>query len=313
LQENILIAPPTTLATLLARVVGGSQVSSMPLPDRLQITPQDREIFKHLYDHRMLRIDHLMKLTGRGRDALKKRLYKLRRHGYLACKVRPFKKHIYALAKKAVEELAGQGIASKEEASRRIRHSELRDLFLDHFMMIVDFHVCLTLATRSKGLALTWRQGEELKDSVTASVKGKVERLSVWPDSFFTISDPKGSFYPLHCVFEADRSTEDKRFLKKILAYVHYFAQRGHVKKYGIETFRVVTATISRQRASNLCALAGQVVPTAARKFFLFSSFDEDFLSKPLRILENVFITPRDSQRRALVEPGQLASTRNLM
>jgi hypothetical protein len=128
-----------------------------------------------------------MLLTARSREALKRRLLKLTRHGYLSCKKRPFKRYIYALGREAVYSLAEQGIAPKEMIEWRIRHHELKDLFLDHFMMIVDFHVCLTLAARAANLKITWKQGDELKDNVTASINGRPIKLSVWPDAFIIL------------------------------------------------------------------------------------------------------------------------------
>lgn len=286
----------------------------MPIPDRLKITPQDIKIFKELYDHRMLRIDHVMLLTGRSREALKRRLLRLTRHGYLSCKRRPFQKYIYALGKQAVYSLAEQGTAPKEMIEARIRHHELKDLFLDHFMMIVDFHVALTLAARAASLKITWKQGDELKDHVTASINGRAERLSVWPDAFVILEATSApAAHPVSFCFEADRVRGSRRDRNKILAYLHYFQQGLHKRKYGVDTFRVVRFTRTKERAANLCALTGEIIPAPAQKYYLFSSLDDISLRQPLRILENIFITPHDRQRRALIASGPLAATGNLM
>jgi hypothetical protein len=145
----------------------------MPARKRLQVSPYDSQIFRHLFEYRMLRIDHLQLLTGRSYEALKHRLADLAGAAYVTCKRRPFQKHIFALGRGAVAHLVEQGVAPKEALTDRIRHGELKDLFLDHFMMIVDFHVALALASRAADFQIaTWRQGEELKDHVSFRERG---------------------------------------------------------------------------------------------------------------------------------------------
>jgi hypothetical protein len=104
-----------------------------------------------------------------------------------------------------------------------------------------------------------------------------------------------------------------KRDKNKILGYLHYFQQGLHRKKYGVDTFRVVRFTRTRTRAQNLCILTGEIIPTPAQKYYLFSSLDDISLMQPLRILENIFITPHDKQPRSLIANVALAVPGNLM
>jgi len=276
----------------------------MPTKKRLQITPHDAVIFRYLFQHRMLRIDHLALLTGRSYEALKHRLADLAGAGYLTCKKRPFQKHIFALGRGAVAQLVEQGIVPKEMLTDRIRHQELKDLFLDHSMMVSDFHVALTVAGRAADFKIaTWRQGEELKDHVTFRKRGGLETLCVWPDAFFTLEDSKtpARWHPIAFAYEAARQRQSRRDRDKILGYLNYFQQGQHRSKYKVDTFRVVTETLTKARAKNLCTLAGEILPKPARKFYLFTSLEDFSPSAPETLLGTIAITPHDAHHRRLI------------
>lgn len=271
------------------------------MTSNVKLTESDTHIFRYFFDHRMLRIDHLMRLTGRSREALKRRILKLTRSSYLSCKKRPFQKYIYGLGRGALSVLVEQGIAPRERVQQRIRHSELKELFLEHFMMIVDFHVALTIAARSRNLNIVaWRQGDELRDRVKVAA-GRT--LPVWPDAFFTLEDPSAPANRrfVHYMFEADRSTSGRRFGDKIEAYRHYFEQRLHKRKYGVDTFRVCTLTKTRQRAATLCKLTAELLPKSYRKFYLFTSLEDFLPNYPESLLRPIAITPHDAIPRRLV------------
>lgn len=271
---------------------------------RLQISQYDAELFKHIFNHRMLRINHLELLTGRSYEALQHRLAQLARAGYLTSKKRPFQKHIYGLGRGAASNLAEQGIASREFASARIRQQELKDLFLDHLMMIVDFHVALAIAGQSANFKIaTWRQGDGLRDHVTIRKRGVAETLSVWPDAFFILEDSRAParWRPVAYMYEASRQRQSRRDRQKLLGYFHYFREGRHRKKYGVDTFRVITQTTTRTRALNLCTLAGELLPKPTRKHYLFTSLDDFSPDKPMTLLREVAITPYDSHYRRLV------------
>ena len=177
-------------------------------------------------------------------------------------------------------------------------------------MMIVDVHSALTIATRANHIKLVaWKEGQELFDRVSVREHGRVSQLPVRPDGFFTLEDttrPAGK-NRVHFMMEADRSTTThERFLKKVKAYWHYFQQGLHTKKYGIATFRVVTFTLTDERAANLCAAVDTLLPAQARKFYLFTSRPQFSLNNSLSILEEIFITPRDHEARRypLIQPA---------
>jgi hypothetical protein len=267
-------------------------------PAGFALTSGDVEMFKLLYEFRMLRREHISALTGRPARRLHRRILKLIAGGYLTSIRLPQQKHIYALGKEALPILVERGLAPDELLSQRLRVHELKELFLKHEMMIVDFHVLLALAGKADVLQVVgWQEGKELYDSVTVADHAGVDRLPVRPDAFFTLEDsrrPAGA-NRANFFLEADRSTATQtRFKDKIRAYWHYLEQGLHTKKFSIKNFRVVTVTLTRARARNLCELAAGLLPERARKYYLFTPIDIFSLEKPGPVLESVYLSPRN-------------------
>src|SRR5581483_11506642 len=239
------------------------------------------------------------------------RLYKLLENRYLKRIVLPLQKHIYAIGSAAVSVLVEQGVVSIELANERLRFHELKELFLKHEMMIVDIHTMLATANPGKVGLVAWKEGWRLRDHVDVVERGVRRRLPIYPDAFFTLQNGEGragqngiSFF-----LEADRSTTTHaRFAEKIVAYWNYLQQGLHTKKYGIRAFRVVTITITAERARNLCTLAASVLPQQARRYFLFGSMESFSIAQPAGMLDPVFLTPRDAsgaERVALIPKPQ--------
>ncbi len=281
----------------------------MPAVNGFQLTDSDIEILRYIYSYRHLQIDHLISLTGRSHKRLHRRVLKLVERNYLARIILPNEKHIYVLAIAGVHVLVEQGTAPKELVDFRLRHRELKPLFLRHTLMVVDVHVALELASRASQIKLVaWKQGQELFDTVQVEDKGDKERLPVRPDGFFTLEDTTAPIGQkrMHFFLEADRSTTThERFQKKLRAYWHYFNAGKHQKKYGIKSFRVATVTLTDDRAMNLCVAAASTLPQQAKKFYLFSSVKRFSRQKAGSILHDIFITPRelDARRYPLVQP----------
>lgn len=262
------------------------------------LTSGDIEIFKLLYEFRMLRREHISALTGRPLKRLHRRILKLIAGKYLTSIRLPQQKHIYTLGREALPVLVGQGLAPDELLTQRLRVHELKELFLKHEMMIVDFHVLLALAGKTDALKVVgWQEGKDLYDSVAVADHAGIERLPVRPDAFFTLEDsrrPAGA-NRANFFLEADRSTATQtRFKDKIRAYWHYLEQGLHTQKYGIKNFRVVTVTLTRARARNLCELAAGLLPERARKYYLFTPIDTFSLENPSPVLESVYLSPRN-------------------
>jgi hypothetical protein len=191
-----------------------------------------------------------------------------------------------------------QGIVSENLLSQRLRSHELKELFLKHEMMIVDVHVALSLAAEKDGSqVVTWQEGRQLYDLVRVPGHNSIDLLPIRPDAFFALQDPRrpNGADKVNFFLEADRSTSTQtRFRDKIRAYWHYLEQGLHTRKFGIRTFRVLTVTLTEERAETLCRLAASLLPPAARKYDLFTSIRHFGISDPVSIFADVCLSPRD-------------------
>ena len=256
-------------------------------------------MIRRVYECRLVHIDHISALIGRSYKKIHGRLLKLVQHHFLARIELPFQKHIYVIGREGINVLVEQGIASRELIEWRLRHHELKELFLKHQLMLVDLHCMLELAGRKAAIELSvWREGKDLWDNVETWRNRERVSLPVCPDAFFVLEDasrPDGR-NRLNFFLEADRSTTThKRFQNKLIAYRQYMEDGLHTKKYGIKTFRVVTVTLTPERALSLNAAAREVLPSDALKYFLFASINDFSLSNPHPILTDIFLSPRES------------------
>lgn len=275
-----------------------------------QFADGDLDLLRWCYELRFATIDHFTALSKRHRPALVRRIVRLLERGYLTRFVFPGQKHIYAIGKAAIPTLVERGIAPPELLTARLRTAELKELFIKHAAMIADVHTALMLATTNTHLSLiAWKEGQELYDSVTVQEKHERRKLPVRPDGFFTIRDfdrlPERD--TLSFFLEADRSTTTHaRFMEKVTAYWHYLDQGLYTKRYNRRFFRVVTVTLTDERAANLAADARAVLPPQAHRFFLFTSLKQFSLENPHALLGDIFITPREAtgQRTRLVPPS---------
>ena len=96
-----------------------------------------------------------------------------------------FQKHIYVIGREGIDVLVEQGIASRELIECRLRHQELKELFLKHQLMLVDLRCILELACRGTTIRLTaWREGKDLWDRVVTWQERERVELPVCPDAF---------------------------------------------------------------------------------------------------------------------------------
>jgi hypothetical protein len=288
---------------------GTTEASAEQVMDRprFQLTSSDIEMIEYLYQLRIGTINHLSALTGRSYKKVHGRLFKLIENRYLARIKLPLQKHLYVLGRAGVPVLVERGIAPKEALEWRLRHHELKELFLKHQLMIVELHTMMRIAAVQNGIRVaTWKEGKGLWDRVTVTDPSGKTILPIRPDAFFTLeSAPENGPRTFNFFLEADRSTmTHERFQKKIRAYWAYLEQGLHTRRYGIRSFRVVTTTITHARALNLCEAAKEVLPPEARKYFLFASMQDLSLERPAAILSDVFLSPRGykmDERHALL------------
>jgi hypothetical protein len=281
----------------------------------LQSRNKDLDILKLLHTHPIgLQRAHLSILTERWPQALHRRLKELEAAKYV--KVKKLKvisgraPHVYRLTKAGLNVLVDEGIANREDLSRRSRIHELSDYHLEHEMMICDIHLILSLATKNHEFSLAdWRQSG-LSESVTyIDDKGNEVTQSVNPDALFKLEAFDGvDHHEAHFFLEADRSTETHpRFAPpKVFGYWHCWEQHKFEKKFRIEkSFRVVTVTKSHERAESLSALVARLLPVKAHKYYLFTSIENFSLQNPAPILDKVYLRPGREEFFPLIRPPQ--------
>jgi hypothetical protein len=267
------------------------------------LSPDDIVLLKFVYDYRYLQIEDLAELAGRGYRKVQERLVKLAEYRYLWRAIFPFRKHIYGIGNEGIPVLVQHGHASKENLTKRLRHHELTETFLNHTLMVVDIHKRLEIASRAGDIRLiNWRDDRELRDKVSVLKNGENCELTVWPDAFFTLEDRRREEKNRARFFlEADRSTTaHRKFQDKILAYWEYFVSGKFFRRYQLNSFRVATITLTAWRKKELCLATSQVIPEKARKYFLFTSLEDLAGDETRTILSTVFMSPRDHLQGAL-------------
>jgi len=251
----------------------------MPTKDGFQFNEGDLELVHHVHELRLAHIDHLAALTGRSHKALHRRLLKLEERRYLASITRRPQKHLYVVGSAGLPVLVETGFAPQEILSQWPRHSELKEIWLRHFLLTVDVHVRLILGTRNGSVRLIrWKEGPSLWDRVTVRGEGSGVSIPVRPDAFFTLRDaqrPEGK-NTLYFFLEADRSTmSHTRIESKIKGYVHYFQQGLHIRKHpGMKVFQVLTVTETPQRAQSLTVAMNAIIPPPAQSRYHFIPFE---------------------------------------
>ena len=269
-------------------------------------TESDAEIVKLLVDYRFLQPDDFVRLTKRNIVSLRRRLRQLTEQNYLERLTLPMEReapihnppdaYVYQLAARGVRRAREYGFADEDYRYTR----EKSNLFLLHDLTITRFHLTLALATQGTERELiAWEQRRSVLLDWAEDGSG---RLSVNPDAFFGVRDrakPEGenaAYFFLEIVRSRESEYErgESNFVRKMRAFVAYYAEGRHRERYGIANFRVITITPTKQRALNLCEKLRNA--GLASKRFWFTELPAVCGDDQRGILEKVFFTPKDYQ-----------------
>ena len=281
----------------------------------LRIQERDIEIIRLVYEYRFLDSEQIHALVGGSRQVILRRLKKLYHHGYLDRPIsqitfsNPFfgpQKMVYALGDKGADLLAEVYGIDRGGIIWSEKNREVRERYIQHTLMISNFRACLSLALRDLPdvRLLFWvrENPQELKDYVSfTDESGRHRRLPIVPDGFFGIEDPQGRMF---FFLEADRSTmTNARFLRKLRAYWLWWKQGGHRRRFGIESFRVLTITRTERRKENLRRVAKKADDRQIGSLmFWFTSEERYDIRDPRTILGEIWQTPRDERWHSLLE-----------
>ena len=256
----------------------------MPAKNGFLLTCDDIDFLRAVHSLRVATIDHLAALSWkqgqtRSYTRTQKRTAKLAIHGYLEPLTKRPHKMLYALGREGVEVLVELGYVSEEFRGRRPREKELKDLFLDHLMMVKGIQVMLMTLVRGTPIRVErWSEGPELYDFVT--IHGEETRIPIRPDALFVLRDarrPEGKD-TMAFVLEADRSTENhERIRTKIKGYVSYADQNRAREKWRLlsKYFRVLIVTRTAARAENLDAGLQPLIPAQLRSHYVFTTLED--------------------------------------
>jgi hypothetical protein len=274
---------------------------------QIAIQPRDIEIFKKLAEFRFLDTRHINLLCpGKGGPRYnQRRLEQLYRRFYIdrpRSQLSYYKTRgdiIYALGRKGAEAIYNTvpGVQGKIDWQQKNR--EAKYPFIEHTIMMSDFRVALILALKNHPTArlAQWQQGEELKDKVV--LKGKI--TSIIPDAFFTIHKQDKN-KALHFFLEADRSSMDQStFFQKMLAYREWYKKGGHRKKFNIDSFRVLTITISEERKENMRMRSKKADAGKGSTMLLFTCEKNYSFEKPETILAPIWQSSLDNIPHSLL------------
>jgi hypothetical protein len=228
---------------------------------------------------------YLLLFADESRDGIYRRLQRLFHHGYLdRIGTNPNAPLVYSLGQRGAEAL--------EVPTRK----QVGEGYIRHQLMIGNFRVALTLATRARGIFLTWRSVPQ--------------DLPIRPDSFFGLlfpDRPEGRNRSFFFV-EADRSTMPReRFVQKLLGYRAWCLERGHTERLGIRTFRILTVTKSEERMGSLLR-ASSAAPGLVDLLpcLWFAAEARLTTNGPASVLETIWERPDRPDERHTILPAEL-------
>jgi len=168
------------------------------------------------------------------------------------------------------------------------RQTHVRPNFLEHGLMLTTIRLAFEHVVSAHKCAIeTWQDDWMLrgnkKEVVYPTFKGRRERIPINPDGYFVLIAQRGK---ARFFLEADRSTETirKTWRRKILGYKEYVRSGAFARRYGEGkrvSPRILTITLSQQRAKNLRAAAETFGNRAVSQLFWFATL-EDVQQNPL-------------------------------
>lgn len=179
---------------------------------------------------------------------------------------------------------SAQVITERGEQPRRYDNRNVKQLYLQHTLLVADVVIAFELACRGRS-TLKFVSERDLvaasKDPgigwfVNIDWEGERKRVGVVPDAVFALEATATRERILFFV-EADRSTmpvtrhslNKSSLLRKLLAYEATWQQGVHREKFGCDRFRVLTVTTSANRVDSAVAACGKL--SRGRGLFLFA------------------------------------------
>lgn len=183
-----------------------------------------------------------------------------------------------------------------------------RLLFIEHELMIADFHAAIELAARTSDGRVEleeWKQGTSTWGRVKAKNGNALVILPHRPDAYFVLRFPAAAEGQQRARFfcEADRgTTSTTRFKLKLQAYLSFLLSGQYAEKYNAQRVRaVLIETITQNRMQQLVAVASALAETEplAAALFWFTASDE---IRNKGGFAAVWSTPMDGRKRSVLD-----------
>ena len=230
----------------------------------IQLQPRDIQVFRGLFESRMMSLAHAASLFFAGRyEAAMKRMQALKNAGYVADRWKKVgDQSILYLTRKAFDLLTQQGqindlpSLTPEQFAKRV---QIKESTLAHELQVMDVRVALSNVITASGTHqitefTTW----PLLSQFVAHHPVTGKRLIVQPDGFVRIAPTDGT-PPYSFFLELDRSTEAQRVLAdRALCYRQFYARGGFAQRCGAKPehfkqhpFRVLMVLQNAERRNN--------------------------------------------------------------
>ncbi len=236
-------------------------------PKPIFLQERDQEIVARVYDFGFLtrqQIQRLIDFNCTTRANI--RLRKLFDHGYLLRRFLPVVKGssqaLYFLGPKGIDLVSERtGIDAALIKKRQGNHYERKELFLDHDLLLNDVRIGVYDALKkSPGTELDhWVNYTDCLQewNVLNPKSGRQNKVALRPDGYFRYFSADKLF---GCFVEVDRSTmSNSRFQSKVKLYLEYIRSGLYPAKFGLQFFRVLVVTETRQRLLNLKSATEQL------------------------------------------------------
>jgi len=305
-------------------------------PVSFKVQEKDVELLQGLEEYRFLDLDDIQILFPRQhlpttsaknqKRSWQRRLGLLFDDGFVTRpprqtnNLKPRKATVYGLGNEGATLLAQRRGVDRDDINWQRRNREVKLPTIEHQLLIGRLRATLTLATNDTEKANLYRWEPE-NEVLYQNWREGGKKLKIRPDSFIVL-ELTGQKEPFrNYLLEADRSNEShKVFFEKLVAY--WKGQRQYKEKLGINRFRVLTLTISRERRDNLLEKTRELEGIQRRStMFLFASescgdsprkcdsckaggtCEEGFsMTDPSSILKPIWRCPADDNWHTLLE-----------
>lgn len=247
----------------------------------MRLTPRDVAVVKAVYDYRFLQREQIHRLFFPSINTANFRLQRLYQHRYVQRIFVPDDyRHnvrntqaVYCLDQAGATLLAAEYGVPREQIDWYPDRNKVRGFFLAHLLKINDFRIAISLAAYACGdRVVTWVPDWELKKLKERVEDPATKRMyPVSPDAYF-IYEHGDTGKRAHFFLELDRATmENRRFARKVKAYIVYVKTGAYQRRYGTHSLRVLTVVPSVRRLKNLKTTTETV---GGKSMFWFATYE---------------------------------------